>query len=159
MSIEHGDPRLPERFWDKVVTESVTDCWLWSGARNPKGYGHFGPGVSVPGSRSGLAHRVSYEALCGPIGVGLQLDHLCRVTRCVNPAHLEPVTPRENVLRSEGVAAFKASATHCPHDHAYSEDNRIQSQPGRSCRECGRRRNREYKARQRAKQISGNASC
>jgi hypothetical protein len=36
----------------------------------------------------------------GPIPDGLQLDHLCRVRCCVNPNHLEPVTAKENTLRS-----------------------------------------------------------
>lgn len=46
------------------------------------------------------AHRVVYESLVGPIPAGLELDHTCRVRRCVNPDHLEPVTHAENQRRS-----------------------------------------------------------
>ena len=69
------------------------------------GYSH----VMVPqpdGSRrsTGL-HRVVYEHRVGPIPKGLDLDHVkargCRSRACVNPAHLEPVTTRVNVLRGE----------------------------------------------------------
>src|SRR5690242_12375628 len=79
------------------------DCWHWTGARNPNGYGL----ISEFG-RSKLAHRVVYEALCEPIPLGLDLDHTCHNAdeacpggracthrRCVNPWHLEVVTNEE----------------------------------------------------------------
>lgn len=68
-------------------------CWLWSGARNDGGYGvHGGAG----------AHRVVYEILVGPIPQGRHLHHKCQVPRCVNPDHLEPVTPAEHGQRHRG---------------------------------------------------------
>jgi hypothetical protein len=69
----------------------VTGCWVWQRARDKKGYGF----VRVSG-RNRRAHRVLYEQAKGPIPEGLQLDHLCRNTSCVNPNHLEPVTNIEN---------------------------------------------------------------
>ena len=100
-----------ERFWAKV--EKTDSCWLWTAAKNDKGYGQFSVG-------SGLvyAHRYAYEALVGPIPEGLVIDHLCRVTLCVNPAHLEPVTNLENQRR--GFAA-RPMPTHCPKGHEYAE--------------------------------------
>ena len=67
------------------------DCVLWSGYTNGKaGYGQ----LKVDG-RHVLAHRWVYENWVGPIPDGWEIDHLCRVTLCVNAEHLEAVTPRE----------------------------------------------------------------
>lgn len=55
--------------------------------------------MGIGGGRTGLAHRVAYEALVGRIPDGLTLDHLCENKRCVNPDHLEPVTRAENLRR------------------------------------------------------------
>lgn len=59
--------------------------------------------------RHGLAHRMTYEHLVGPIPEGLVLDHLCRNRACCNPDHLEPVSLRENLLR--GLKARGKAAT------------------------------------------------
>lgn len=69
-------------------------CWIWQLATSTSGYG-----VVRLWRWRGYAHRYTYTHLVGPIPEGLQLDHLCRVRRCVNPAHLEPVTNHVNVLR------------------------------------------------------------
>lgn len=92
-------PPARERLWAKVV--KTEDCWLWTGSRTTKGYGH----LLVDG-RFTQAHRLAYELEVGPIASGLVIDHLCRVRHCVNPAHLEPVTNRENLRR--GIAARAA---------------------------------------------------
>jgi hypothetical protein len=116
----------------------VTDtCWLWTGALNRNGYGR----VHDPEERRDrAAHRVVYEAANGAkIPAGLQLDHLCRVRNCVNPAHLEPVTQRENLLRGDTITAAAAAAEKCPQGHAYEGDNLYISPKGhRFCRECHR---------------------
>ncbi|MFF4531456.1 HNH endonuclease signature motif containing protein [Streptomyces sp. NPDC001407] len=54
------------------------------------------------------AHRTAYSLMVGEVPDGLQIDHLCRNALCVNPAHLEPVTPSENIRRA--VAARKERA-------------------------------------------------
>jgi hypothetical protein len=82
-----------ERFMSYV--EKTDGCWLWRGTLTWDGYGLF----RNLGSRTG-AHRHAYQFLVGPIPEGLQLDHLCRVRNCVNPAHLEPVTAAENTRRA-----------------------------------------------------------
>jgi hypothetical protein len=87
--------REPDARFDAKVDRSDPDgCWLWTGTLR-SGYGRF-----RADGRLVQAHRYSYERAVGPIPADRQLDHLCRVRRCVNPDHLEPVTPSENVLRS-----------------------------------------------------------
>jgi hypothetical protein len=73
---------------------AVTGCWLWTPQPDANGYGR----ISI-NDRVQYAHRVSWETFIGPIPEGLTIDHLCRVRRCINPAHLEPVTLAENVRR------------------------------------------------------------
>jgi protein-arginine kinase activator protein McsA len=85
------------------------------------------------------AYRVAYIELVGQIPDGLQVDHLCRVVFCVNPAHLEPVTQQENIRRQ--VAAI----TECPHGHPYTPDNAARDRRGRLfCRMCSRIKSRRY---------------
>jgi len=101
-----------ERFLDHILVPASGECWKWSGARMPCGYGRFQVDTVKAGGRkrpSGvLAHRYAYELFVGPIPAGLTIDHLCRNTSCVNPEHLEPVTLSENTRRQ--LAAQKAAA-------------------------------------------------
>ena len=98
-------------FWNQIKTTNT--CWLWEG-RIRNGYGTFG---------IKSAHRVVYEALVGKIPKGMQLDHLCKVTDCVNPAHLEPVTPQENNRRSNSLTAINSRKTHCKYGHDFTPEN------------------------------------
>ena len=119
-------------FWAKVDKQAI-GCWLWTGFLNRSGYGQYG---------RQLAHRIVYEVVVGPIPVGLELDHLCRVKHCVNPEHLDPVIHKVNVLRGVGLTATNSRKTECPQGHAYDETNTIFLKGGgRRCRRCqnGRR--------------------
>lgn len=119
----------------------ASECWLWAGSKDAKGYGHIYMRGSKPPYGPAQAHRVVYEALVGPIPEDMQLDHLCRVPACVNPEHLEPVTQKKNILRGVGVTAQNARKTHCPHGHPYSETAQILTPPSRkgsTWRRCGK---------------------
>lgn len=136
----HGDPSVrlgpkPRSDMESLLAAvaEVTDsgCWLVR-RRTLAGYGQV-----VRSGRPRLAHRMSYELFVGPIPEGLDLDHLCRNRPCCNPEHLEPVTRRENLMRSPiAPAAINAAKTHCPRGHLYDEQNTYLSQGKRSCRAC-----------------------
>jgi hypothetical protein len=98
----------------------------------------------------GPAHRYAFELLRHEVPDGLALDHLCRDHGCVNPWHLEPVTPRENVLRGVGRTAVNARKTHCIHGHPFTADNTVIKAEGRACRACKRANDARYRAIRRA---------
>ena len=102
--------------------------WLWT--------------VSLP--RKTLERPpLGLRSVCRPHSQGMELDHLCRNRACVNPAHLEPVSTRENVHRGNGLAAVAARKTHCVHGHEFTEWNtltRNDGNGGRRCRTCERAR-------------------
>lgn len=123
---------VPPRFWAKV--RKTDTCWLWIGGKNHYGYGSFQTRRG-DGWFAAQAHRVAYEALVGPIPDGLTIDHLCRNRACVNPAHMEPVTRGENVLRGESAAATHARKTHCKYGHEFTPENTY-TPPGRDVRMC-----------------------
>lgn len=137
---------IEERFWEKV--EVTGFCWNWTGTLS-SGYGRFTI-APRPEQKAIGAHRFAYMLLVGPIPQGLHLDHLCRNTRCVNPDHLEPVTPRVNNLRSFSTSAKRARMTHCKNGHEFTESNtRVDKIGRRSCKQC----HREY-ARMRARVLA-----
>jgi hypothetical protein len=85
----------PGRFWSRVNRRQADNCWPWKGRLNNKGYAF----VRWNGNNV-AAHRVAYELLSGPIAIGMELDHTCRVRSCCNPDHLVPVTHTENLIRA-----------------------------------------------------------
>lgn len=128
---------LEEKFTRRVI--SSPDCLLWTGA-NIKGYGHIGHrGQSLK------AHRVAWERVYGPIPDGLQVDHLCRVRLCVNPAHMELVTREENLARA--VRYYDVPEV-CRNGHVYTEQTRYIDPQGRTgCIPCRRDANRRYRTK------------
>ena len=121
---------LEERFWNKVDADGP--CWLWTASCQSAGYGQF-----VINGRPQVAHRVAWELLVGPIPPRMQLDHLCRVPRCVNPDHLRVVTMQANIAASPISALGK---THCKNGHRFDEANTLTGKGRRQCRTCHRER-------------------
>lgn len=117
------------RFLQKVAKSP--GCWEWTAGRFSTGYGGFNLSYVVGKRRAAvLAHRYSYELHVGPIPTGLQIHHICGNRTCVNPAHLEPLTQRENLKR------WSESITHCPKGHAYTSDNIYWDGGYRKCKAC-----------------------
>jgi hypothetical protein len=140
-------------FMAKVDRRGPDDCWPWLASLH-HGYGQFNTGNRA-GARMTGAHRISYEIHVGPVPAGLQLDHLCHTRdtscaggvaclhrRCVNPAHLEPVTHRVNARRGQSRAGKASRRDHCLHGHPYTAENtRTEKRTGsRTCRTCKRER-------------------
>jgi hypothetical protein len=146
-----GRPPRPasERVWSRV--EKTPTCWNWIGSKNRYGYGVIAQQIERYKFKVLSAHRVVFEIVNGPIPEGKQLDHLCRNRACVNPAHLEIVTCKENLLRGEGICAKNARKTHCKRGHEFTKENTYIYWKGRMCRTCNRERMREaYQPRTRA---------
>lgn len=133
-----------DRFWAKV--DKSGECWLWT-ASTSHGYGTFFVEQVDGRNRFMGAHRWAYETLQGAVPEGLVLDHLCRVRACVNPLHLEPVTPKVNAERGEW-----GMRTHCPQGHPYDDENtgRRSTRDGRECVTCRRQAHQDRRERNRA---------
>jgi hypothetical protein len=140
---------LADRFWPKV--NKTGTCWLWTATKTPAGYGLIRRGGAE--GHFEMAHRVSWELTRGAIPAGWHIDHLCRTPACVNPDHLEPVTPAENTRRGYATpitAALRRAKTHCVRGHLFDEANtHINKRGARVCRTCLRLRGRAVRLAQR----------
>ena len=132
-----------ERFEARVIRHPGLDaCWEWTGGMVPMGYGMFWPDGRAGGKV--YAHRWAYEHYVGPVPDGMQIDHKCHSgsdcppgpcahRRCVNPAHLEPVTASENQRRRHGWHTDDEGVLRCGKGHAIVGIPRSRQH---LCREC-----------------------
>lgn len=141
------------RVLEKVVVEDrgyKSPCWIFTRMKDRQGYGRIQTGSATTGTRRPtLVHRVTYEFFKGPIPAGLEPDHLCNVTACCNPRHLEAVTHLENMRRMHArglVSAAAARRTRCSNGHLWSE-NEVISGKRRKCRACMNQHARDARAR------------
>jgi hypothetical protein len=137
---------LSVRFWEKV--DASGDCWDWTGALTQDGYGAIGEGGRE--GRTLMAHRVVFQLLGIAIPEGMEADHLCFRRRCVNPDHIEVVTPLENKLRQR-----RFLKTSCIRGHEMSGRNLVIEKSGRrNCRTCKNRSSNESARRARARRAA-----
>jgi len=137
-----GTRKWPERFWAKIDKNGplpqnrpdLGQCWTWKASPGRR----YGRAVNHDGQVY-PAHTLAYLLVRGQFPKDLQPDHLCENTRCVNPWHLEWVTPRVNTMRSsKAPAAINARKTHCLHGHQFNDENTRRLSHQRRCVLCTR---------------------
>lgn len=132
-------------------------CWEWVGCSSV-GYGHM---YDPAKKRMVLAHRWVYEREHGPIPEGHDCHHVCANRGCVNPDHLEIVTPTEHYNHDTAMqggalkrAKVNRTKTHCPQGHPYSGANLFVYRGWRNCRKCKDRARRASRARRQERLFS-----
>ena len=122
-----------ERFFKFVTTDK---CWNWNGSLTAGGYGKF-----YNSGKLYLAHRVSFKIKNGFISNELQIDHICKNRKCVNPDHLRQVTAKINTTEnSNSVSAINKAKTHCINGHEFTKENTRLRKNGKECIICERKR-------------------
>lgn len=150
--IEKETPISIIRLKELRKNNSEDECWVWTGAV----WGKYG--TARIGVKAYAAHKLAYTYWIGAVPPGKQLDHLCRNTLCVNPKHLEPVTPKENVLRGESLSAKNARKTHCKRGHKLDDANTYMRPDGtRGCRNCINANHRKWLRNTKEAQAKGRA--
>lgn len=136
-----NDEIYEARLWSKASRNEETGCLEWQAYVMPNGYA-----TMSYYKKTTVAHRLALKFSGREIPEGMWVDHLCRNRRCINPDHLDIVTPRENTLRGVGpdiLRKRRASVVECPQGHAYSPENTYTSKSGkRHCKTCAKSRHK-----------------
>ena len=157
--------RVLDRIWGRLAPPDANGCRRFIGARVGKDgqYGNVGWYDSGRGVGT-TAHRVAYTATHGPIPDGYEVDHICFVTDCCTPEHLQLLTTEENARRQPPRGwrrppplppAERPERTHCPQGHALADHGRPRRKGGKEyvyCRTCHIARMVAYRRRKVASQ-------
>lgn len=136
---------VKDRLVERIGKGAANGCWVWGGNLSD-GYGT----IAYLG-RTQYVHRLMYELERGAIPAGLQLDHLCRNRACCNPAHLEPVTGRENLWRGVAPCILFNRTGYCQRGHDVSVAGVYVTPKGKQqCRAYMNLRQRRRRANERA---------
>lgn len=158
MSYDQG---VLDRFWAKTSTDhdlwfDGTQCIIWTGAKVDRHrkqlYGRY-----CAQRHWWVAHQFSYAQEHGEVPEGMEIDHLCRRSLCVNPLHLEAVTPCENRRRAERHRLYQLT---CPAGHLRTPTNMqaYRSRPEHlktsyRCAQCNRENAARWVAERRKKPL------
>lgn len=135
-------PDILARFEAKVEPEPNSGCWLWTAADDSTEYG-----MLAIARRPARAHRLAYEHFVGPIPPDKELHHICRVRRCVNPAHLLAVNRLEHIKHNR-----RYGRAECPQGHAFEGSNLYVAPDGsRYCRPCRRASAKAFRVKRQTK--------
>jgi hypothetical protein len=96
------EAKAAARFWRHV--DKTGNCWIWTGTKSDNGYGRHS--MTYPGEKAYdvKAHRYSWALANGPIPEGIEIDHACHTTLCVNPDHLRAATRKQNSENRQGAS-------------------------------------------------------
>lgn len=132
-----------DRFLQYVDRCMPYECWEWHGSLNRCGYGQF-----WLNEKPTYTHRWLYQYLFGAITKGLQCHHICENRSCVNPFHLELVTPHDHSvnLSPNNIVYQNVRKTHCINGHELKGDNiRMYDNTERVCKQCHREYLRQWR--------------
>jgi hypothetical protein len=119
-------------FHSHYIRGAPDECWVWQKKPDAKGYGYIRQRGQIM-----KAHRLALVLKLGrDIRPGLVTNHLCGNRTCVNPAHLQEATHRENLLHGNTLASEQRARTHCPRGHELIEENCVPSAWANGRREC-----------------------
>lgn len=130
-----------DRFAEKTAPGPL-GCLIWQGPLDKDGYGTF-----YFRRKNRRAHRVAWYSVHGAIPDGLVINHVCRTPACVNPQHLQCVTPYQNSMKdSQSPAYINSQKTHCKQGHPY---DRVYGKQ-RYCSICEKTKRQRLRAKWRA---------